>query len=448
MSNTFDEFYEELWNLDQQNNGATASARSINGGWINPDADILVDEQYEAAGKNMDVAPNPLFYAVNEEILKKETYESFIKLLNNYLIHPNNSEEYNDEEITEINKFLNCISKTNVAEWALAFLNENLDNDSIKQILDFIKSPNKNKLDKSDFINLIRVIWFDIYTNYFDKKATPNCSGFEHVFVGEGKESNDGIGGYHNWIKYYFDENGGRVDFKGYNYDNNYSEEGTENPYVATIQFTWYIKDIFGNKVERKFKDKGGFFVGLSPECQIIMGTVLYIESIAGLFTGTNRNVEINGEKYRLVLYRETVNNPNDGMRIRSFFPIYLYPSNKLDDTSNYEVMINEGNIKILTAYLHPRRSDRGRGWIEVYNNSAEVISLNNWKIVDSHGKEVNLEGLIEPNKTRRIMLYKDISMGKSGSIEINDANSKTVFKMKYRDLDKGKKISVSQKIN
>lgn len=445
MSYDFTKFYEELWNLDQMNQGASVSARGENGGWINKEADVLLDEQYEVAGRNIDKAPNPLFFSVDQTILKAETYQRFIKLLNNYLINPLKKEDAlgtNEQEDNEMNRFLDSVMDTQVAKRALVFLNAQLDKHSIEKVYAFIKKPVKSTLENDDFKLFIKLVWFDIYTNYFNGNPAPNCSGFEHVFVGEGKVNSNGIGGYHNWIKFYLDEVGKRVDFGGYNYDGNFQKEGTENPYVATIQMTWFLKDMYGNIIERKFKDKGGFFVGISPECQIVMGAVLLLENIAGFFTETNRPVEINGELYDFVLYRQSIKKNNDGMRIRSFYPIYKRPADISDMEKHYEILVDKGNIKVLSAYLNPRNSDRGRGWIEIHNNSLYEVSLNGWKLVDHHGNEINLRGEISPNKTRRLMVYKsNFSLNASGDFEIKNRESKVIFKLRYNNIKTGKVI-------
>ncbi|WBW98359.1 hypothetical protein [Oceanirhabdus sp. W0125-5] len=440
----FKEFYEELWNLDQANNGLSASAPDSNRGWVNKNADILIDEQYEAAGRNKDRAPNPLFYSVKETKLEGKTYKSCIELLNNYLVYPREQEDLignNSEEDIERKNFLDSIVETRVVERGLEFINENLKKEVIEKVLKFIDRPINSKLEKDDFKKYIEKIWFEIYTNYYKGKPQPNCSGFEHVFVGEGKsKDNRGIGGYHSWIKFYLDEKGKRVDFTGYNYDI-LGKEGRENPYVATIQMTWTPKDIYGRRVRRLFKDKGGFFVGISPECQIVMGTLLILEKMNGLLNGTNKEVEINNQVYDLVIYPETPKSMenNTGMRIRSFFPKYKGPSDLSNVRKYYEIINNENDIRIIAAYLNPARSSRGIGWVEIDNISLTRISIVGWKLVDMSNNEKILEGDIEPNKTRRLIIYEDdLLLNEDGTIELRDKENRSVFKIKYHNVPDG----------
>lgn len=444
MKNKFKEFYEELWNLDQSNNGSSVSAPDSNRGWVNKDADILLDEQYEAAGRNKDRAPNPLFYSVNQTKLEGKTYKSFIELLNNYIVDPKKQEEpignYSEEDIERKN-FLDSIVETRVVERVLEFINENLKKEVIEKVLKFIDRPINSKLEKDDFRKYIEKVWFEIYTNYYKGKPQPNCSGFEHVFVGEGKsKDNSGIGGYHNWIKFYLDEKVKRVDFTGYNYGN-LGRQGRENPYVSTIQMTWTPKDIYGKEMGRKFKDKGGFFVGISPECQIVMGTLLILEKLNGLFNGTNKEVEINNQVYDLVLYPETpkYEGNNTGMRIRSFFPKYKGPSDLSNVRNYYEIINNENDIRIIAAYLNPIKMNRGIGWVEIDNVSTRKISIVGWKLIDIFGNEKILEGDIEPNKTRRLMIYEDdFSLNEDGTLELRDIENLTIFKIKYNNVPDG----------
>lgn len=333
MEDEFKKFYEELWNLDQRNNGFSVSGKDKNGQWQDKDAGILLNEQNEAEGEGDDIAPIPLFYKVDETKFKRENYDSFLKLLNNYIVSPKFYEDNignNSEEDSERETFLENIMKTRVIERALEFINDTVKQEVIEEIHKFIEAPINSKLTMEKFVKFIEKVWFDIFIDY-NGKTRQYCSAFEHVFVGEGCIKSDGeISGYHNWIKFYQDEKGKKVEFEGYNYDrhgrnSDLENQGMYNPYIVSVQMTWKVKDSSRNELEKKFKSQDTFFVGISPECQIAMGTILLIESLSGLLTETNREVEINGHIYDLILIRETPKSKekHTGMRIRSFYSKY-----------------------------------------------------------------------------------------------------------------------------
>ena len=79
------------------------------------------------------------------------------------------------------------------------------------------------------------------------------------------------------------------------------------------------------NTTLQLFKNRGCFFIGTSPECEIAMATVAYYESLANYkFKGVKRRTIINGAVYDLVLYRNIKPDGSRGRYIRSFYPIYL----------------------------------------------------------------------------------------------------------------------------
>ena len=67
--------------------------------------------------------------------------------------------------------------------------------------------------------------------NYINRKKqffqrTEDSSAFEHVFVGE-ERSGKTVLGCHNWIDYYFLQQKGQIDYKGY-----YSDKTIVNNYM------------------------------------------------------------------------------------------------------------------------------------------------------------------------------------------------------------------------
>lgn len=310
------DIYQQIWNSDHHK--LLVSPRNCDGNWCNPEADILLDEQLQASGrKDLDLAKKPLFYHVNDTKLNSiPTFVSCIKLLDNYKFDNQQAEIITRAEKAEVAQFITDICQTKPMEIARAY---------IKNRLDF-------QFDSTRFRQQVKSIWFDLYTNYFGDQAIKDASGFEHIFVGEGKydylsavnQISGAISGYHSWLKFYLDEQANRVNYLGHNYDLQ-GDIGVDNPYIATVQMLWQTQDPKKKLPVKLFKKKGCFFIGTSPECEVAMGTVAYFESLANhQFKDEKRKITINGSAYYLALYRNTKLDGSRGNYLRSFYPIFL----------------------------------------------------------------------------------------------------------------------------
>ena len=309
------DIYQQIWNSDRHK--FLVSPRDNTGAWLDPDADILLDEQVKAFGRaDLDLAKHPLFYHVDRaKFDRSPTYQSLFDLLDNYRFDNQKSEIVTHAEKAEVDRFINDICETEVIDLAYEYLRQQL----------------KVKLDRLIFKTQLKYIWFSLYTNYFGDFPIRDASGFEHIFVGEGKfdYSNEShisgaISGYHSWIKFYLDERQNKASYLGHNYALE-GNIGVDNPYVATVQMRWQDIDKSKNMPIELFKKRGCFFIGTSPECEIAMGTVAFYESLANYkFRDERRSIAINGAKYDLALYRNIKPDSTRGDRIRSFYPIYL----------------------------------------------------------------------------------------------------------------------------
>lgn len=432
--------YQDLWSLDLNHNGCTVSARTPSGDWVDPGADILLDEQHETV--RADRAPGPLFAHVSADNIAGPTYRAFISLLDNYIVNAAMTEDHlgdNQVEDAEIVQFLDTILPTPVMQRALAYTRDTLGLVS----------------DEADLRAALMRMWFEIYTNHYNNNAVSNVSGFEHVMVGEGHGSGHGIGGYHSWVKFYLDEQSGRVDFRGYNYDGTADRSapaGARFPSVATISLTWDQQDIHGNVVKVLNKDQGGFFVGPSPELQIAIGTVAYFESVkGGFFTksgGNEQTVIINGARYNLVMYRSTTQDQQRGDKIRSYFPKFLSPLQSTDtdiviEETDEVAVINDGVIRILRAMPNPEGSDDGTEWVVLENNGAAILHLDGWSLADRLDRREPLSGILEPGKSRKIFISRSDPNGMmmsngGGEILVHDAGDAIVARVGYRSVPSG----------
>ncbi|MDJ0696845.1 lamin tail domain-containing protein [Mastigocoleus sp. MO_188.B34] len=445
---TEDNIYQILWENDE--NQFSVSPRNRVGEWENPNADILLDEQVKASGsREIDLATRPLFYRVNEEKLFDEnrTYVSFINLLDNYAIRSVDPEFTDEQEEAEQRQFISLILKTKPIQLALKYINQEFG----------------ENLSEQQFASKLSRIWFELYTNYFRGRSTEFASGFEHVFVGEGKYDTDAgnkeealgkVSGYHSWVKFYLDEQNQRVNYLGYKYDLQ-GQEGPQNPNVVTLQQLQTVTDMRGNIVAKLFKKKGGFFVGPSPECEIAIATVVYYESVYGRVRRDKRRVNINGANYDLVLYRNTNPNGSRGEMIRSFFPIFLSLEDREEAQKQEsemdpprivpidDILTNNSYVRIVRALPNPSGKDKGKEWVELQNTIDEVINLTGWQMEDRVGRPQALSGTLQPNEVKRFIVTRSTpdSMqmsNKSGLITLHDPNSEEVATVRYSRASSG----------
>ena len=452
---TEDNIYQILWENDD--NQFSVSPRSHTGEWENPNADILLDEQVKASGsREIDLATRPLFYQVNEEKLFDEnrTYVSFINLLDNYAIRSVDPEFTDEQEEAEQRQFISLIMKTKPIQLALRYINQEFG----------------ENLSEQQFSSKLTRIWFELYTNYFGGRSTEFASGFEHVFVGEGKYDIDAgdkketlgkVSGYHSWVKFYLDEQNQRVNYLGYKYDLQ-GKEGPANPNVVTLQQSQTVTDMRGNVIAKLFKKKGGFFVGPSPECEIAIATVVYYESVYGRVRRDKRRVNINGANYDLVVYRSINPNGSRGEFIRSFFPIFL----SLDDRKEQQkeesemdipvlvpidnIIHNNASVAIARALPNPSGKDKRKEWVELQNMSNEIINLSGWQIEDRVRRPQSLSGTLQPNEVKRFTVTRSnpdsMQMtNRSGLITLRDSESQEVATVKYSSASSGKIIEFNQ---
>lgn len=397
--------YQELWDLDQQHNGCVVATRD-GGRWDPEEADVYLDQQVQASGRrHIDLATRPLFHDIREGVLERDTYRRFISLLDNYIVHYQQRETETPEEREEIDGFLDAVAATEVMQRALGYIRRELN----------------VRLGEGDELRAqLYRIWFEPYTNFFNGRSTHYCSGFEHVFVGEGKfnirhggaESLGEISGYHSWIKFFLDEAHERVNFLGYKYDAR-GQQGPRNPNVITLQMAWYHKDMQGAVRAELFKKIGGFFVGTSPECEIAFGTVAYFESLAGLFRGDRRRVSINGATYDLVLYLNVTQEGRRGNRIRSFYPEFISNDVLVEpeppiDRPEVRPAPAVAPLRITSALVNPRGREEGREWVEIANTTEREISLVSYELRDARGRRQPLDGSVGPGATLRVPIRRD----------------------------------------
>ena len=81
----------------------------------------------------------------------------------------------------------------------------------------FLSSKKKSPSDKRGFKHQLYDLWFKLYRRSSGSRVL-DSSGFEHVFVGETRNSGgkSEVLGFHNWIQFYLQEKAGNVDYQGF----------------------------------------------------------------------------------------------------------------------------------------------------------------------------------------------------------------------------------------
>lgn len=312
------DIYQDLWDADAAEDGLTVCARPPGGpGWDDDTADVLLDIQREAAGSaGRDLATRPLFARVNDRSLERPVYSAVIALFDNYVASVQEEEVETPDERREIEGLLDVVMETRVARIGL----------------DYVRDELGAAVSGRAFRAALDRMWFEMYTNWFGGKEVEYASGFEHVLVGEARYATrrgrrvqlGEVSGYHSWVKFYLDERSGRADFLGHRYDL-YGGEVPCRPNVVTLQMLWEPSGEGASSWA--FKKKGGFFVGSSPACELVMGAVAFFESQQGMLPGDRRRTVIHGAALDLVLHRSTTPRGTRGEHIRTFYPVYVGPA-------------------------------------------------------------------------------------------------------------------------
>ncbi|KAK9538796.1 hypothetical protein VZT92_003945 [Zoarces viviparus] len=276
------EVLNQLWRLDTNR--------------LKPETDYIISLQgragYVAQGSNYarDRARAPLFTYVNEDKLKSiETYLHFINLLDNYESSTGVSEKVTSEELQENRLFIDSMMETDVMKCAHQYL----------------VRKGQSPSDSGQFKRQLYDIWFRLY--HRDRSGGEDSCGFEHVFVGETKYGQE-IMGLHNWVQFYLQEKHNHVDYKGYKArDRKDTPDGDDH--VLNLQFSW----------KGLVKPVGGCFIGVSPEFEVALFTIIFLMSTQKM---TSVVVKVDEYVLELVVYRH-------GRSIGTSFPKLLSSNHK-----------------------------------------------------------------------------------------------------------------------
>lgn len=212
-----------------------------------------------------DKADDPLFTHVDHSALSRPTYKAFIALLDNYKAETGTRENVTHHEKKENWRFLRTIMQTAPMQFCHKYC---------------VANGSNVPKDRDEFMKLLYRTWFELYTRQRGGEGK-DSSGFEHVFVGEIKDSK--VSGFHNWIYFYLEEKKGAVDYRGYIKPRSRNQAQTnDDDHVLTLQFNW-------KGVE---KSVGTSFIGVSPEFEMALYTICFLvgedENVIDLNTGTD----------------------------------------------------------------------------------------------------------------------------------------------------------------
>jgi len=307
--------YQEIWNVDiEEGNGIRP---------ILKDKDINIEKNKGYVVVNMKGIitsttneDHNILQDLNIPDSKKLIYKIFHEFFDNYEKDASGREIYSKEKEGEINKFLELI----------------IESPSIKLAKSFIEKEGLKFENKIEWIKYLKELWF----TQFNQNNGVDLTGFEHVFMGEQK-GEDKLSGYHFWYKYWLDDDTSIIEKYGSpEYEvldikiaTGNQPDTSPSPDVVTLIYDLIIKEN-GKEIKLEKRPKGGFFVGISPECLIALGTVAYSQKykLKTEYEGKrdrdglkNPVIKLNGIKYELAIYKCKECYKKD--RIRTFYPIY-----------------------------------------------------------------------------------------------------------------------------
>ncbi len=182
-------------------------------------------------------------------------------------------------------------------------------------------------------------------------------------------------------------------------------------------------------------KPIGGFFVGCSPEGLIALGLVR-------CRTRGGKIAKINGAEYQLDLHRLSDNRNS----IRTFFPRFrkadligidepTVPGDVRPEPDVVDVPSASVPFRILAAMVNPENPEGGREFVQIINQSQQVASLSDWKVIAPNGTGFHFgDVVVQPGDIFKFQIPKNegILRNKAGTIELRNAQGQLVQSCAY----------------
>merc|ERR1711962_1543172 len=145
------------------------------------------------------------------------------------------------------------------------FMDAVMDTPEMNEAYNFLKQKGVITGSWSNFVTDVQKIWTGLFDNDSNRRTNVLGScGFEHVFIGELKRRK--VKGLHNWIQMFMEEKSGRLNYKGYLNQVNFSSDVVG----LIISYEW----------KGKRQCRGGALVGTTPELQMALATVCSRQSL------------------------------------------------------------------------------------------------------------------------------------------------------------------------
>lgn len=280
------DIYQKIWDADMKGNGI----RPISIGEKGNPAEGYVVVDTESCGPE-----HCLFKEVHIPSQKKGSYQLVEKLFDNYTLNQTNKERNTRSETKEVEEFLQNAMDSPPVQLAKAFIEE----------------KSNTGIDDQHWYTYLHDRWF----RQFNWDSGKDLSGFEHVFIGE--QNRKRLVGHHFWYKYWLEDN---ASLNKHHKDQieldciNLEQQQKTAPYVLTMGYHLKAFDYEKRRFIEISKKRCGFFVGMSAEGLLALGTV------RAMFDADDPQfLNLNGENYHLELFMSP-----DNKCIRTFYPLHL----------------------------------------------------------------------------------------------------------------------------
>lgn len=279
------DIYQAIWNADMNGNGLTP---------IFNIKDANLSQGYVVVNTQSCHSEHDIFSQIHIPSNKKHSYQLTEKLFDNYALNQTTKEKDSSYESKEVEEFLRMTIDSPPGKMAKKFIEE---------------KSNKIFSEKQWYTNLYE-LWF----RKFNWKSGKDLSGFEHIFVGEQKGKK--LIGHHFWYKYWLEAKASLCQHQSDQIKRTcatHHELEHSRPEIITVGYHLKAFDYAKNRYIKINKKKCAFFVGLSAEGLIAMGT------IRSMFQKSSPvDFVINEQRYNLELFMSP-----DGKSIRTFYPKY-----------------------------------------------------------------------------------------------------------------------------